>query len=96
MNAQFNLTYIGGENLYPEFFVFFSLTEVVARHCTVSICNLPPEVMLNIFSYLSPQELCRCSQVNSKWAQLAKTGSLWKHLYPVLWARGERCLFYKP
>uniref|UniRef100_A0A8C5P6S5 F-box/LRR-repeat protein 5 n=1 Tax=Leptobrachium leishanense TaxID=445787 RepID=A0A8C5P6S5_9ANUR len=56
---------------------------------STSISHLPPEVMLNIFSYLNPQELCRCLQVNTKWAQLAKTGSLWKHLYPVLWARGD-------
>ncbi|XP_068133766.1 F-box/LRR-repeat protein 5 isoform X2 [Hyperolius riggenbachi] len=63
--------------------------ETVAQPSSISISNLPPEVMLNIFSYLNPQELCRCSQVNSKWAQLAKTGSLWKHLYPVLWARGN-------
>nr|AAH52101.1 Fbxl5-prov protein [Xenopus laevis] len=59
-----------------------------------SISNLPPEVMLNIFSYLNPQDLCRCSQVNTKWAQLAKTGSLWRHLYPVLWARGESVFFF--
>nr|XP_023418939.1 F-box/LRR-repeat protein 5-like isoform X2 [Cavia porcellus] len=45
--------------------------------------------MLSIFSYLNPQELCRCSQVSTKWSQLAKTGSLWKHLYPVHWARGD-------
>ncbi|XP_033015931.1 F-box/LRR-repeat protein 5 isoform X1 [Lacerta agilis] len=55
---------------------------------TTNIVDLPSEVVLTIFSYLSPQELCRCSQVNSKWSQLAKTGSLWKHLYPVHWARG--------
>ncbi|XP_018100147.1 F-box/LRR-repeat protein 5 isoform X1 [Xenopus laevis] len=54
-----------------------------------SISSLPPEVMLNIFTYLNPQDLCRCSQVNTEWAQLAKTGSLWRHLYPVLWARGD-------
>ncbi|KAE8629190.1 hypothetical protein XENTR_v10000390 [Xenopus tropicalis] len=59
------------------------------RKSSASICNLPPEVMLNIFSYLNPQDLCRCSQVNTKWAQLARTGSLWRHLYPVLWARGD-------
>ncbi|XP_037384960.1 F-box/LRR-repeat protein 5 isoform X2 [Talpa occidentalis] len=53
------------------------------------ISHLPPEVMLSIFSYLNPQELCRCSQVSTKWSQLAKTGSLWKHLYPVHWARGD-------
>ncbi|KAK9399034.1 F-box/LRR-repeat protein 5 [Crotalus adamanteus] len=54
-----------------------------------SIVHLPSEVMLTIFSYLSPQELCRCSQVSTKWSQLAKTGFLWKHLYPVHWARGN-------
>lgn len=67
----------------------FLVLEPAAQPSATSICHLPPEVMLKIFSYLNPQELCRCSQVNSKWAQLAKAGSLWKHLYPVLWARGE-------
>uniref|UniRef100_A0A8C6YLG3 F-box/LRR-repeat protein 5 n=1 Tax=Nothoprocta perdicaria TaxID=30464 RepID=A0A8C6YLG3_NOTPE len=56
---------------------------------TANITNLPPEVMLTIFSYLNPQELCQCSQVSLEWSQLAKTGSLWKHLYPVRWARGD-------
>nr|KAF6431219.1 F-box and leucine rich repeat protein 5 [Rousettus aegyptiacus] len=56
---------------------------------STGITHLPPEVMLSIFSYLNPQELCRCSQVSTKWSQLAKTGSLWKHLYPVHWARGD-------
>ncbi|KAM4707719.1 F-box/LRR-repeat protein 5 [Discoglossus pictus] len=63
--------------------------ETKVQQPTTSISHLPPEVILKIFSYLNPQELCRCSQVNTKWAQLAKTGSLWKHLYPVLWARGN-------
>ncbi|KAJ6659384.1 hypothetical protein lerEdw1_019116 [Lerista edwardsae] len=56
---------------------------------STKITHLPSEVMLTIFSYLNSQDLCRCSQVNTKWSQLAKTGSLWKHLYPVHWARGE-------
>ncbi|NXW09482.1 FBXL5 protein, partial [Fregetta grallaria] len=64
-----------------------SETEVTGH--TTNITNLPPEVMLTIFSYLSPQELCQCSQVSTEWSQLAKTGSLWKHLYPVHWARGK-------
>ncbi|XP_061325400.1 F-box/LRR-repeat protein 5 [Pezoporus flaviventris] len=62
-------------------------TEVTGH--TTNITNLPPEVMLTIFSYLNPQELCQCSQVSTEWSQLAKTGSLWKHLYPVRWARGD-------
>uniref|UniRef100_A0A8C2YFQ6 F-box and leucine rich repeat protein 5 n=1 Tax=Coturnix japonica TaxID=93934 RepID=A0A8C2YFQ6_COTJA len=56
---------------------------------TTNITDLPPEVMVTIFSYLNPQELCQCSQVSTEWSQLAKTGSLWKHLYPVRWARGD-------
>uniref|UniRef100_A0A8C8RZ14 F-box/LRR-repeat protein 5 n=1 Tax=Pelusios castaneus TaxID=367368 RepID=A0A8C8RZ14_9SAUR len=62
-------------------------TEVTGH--TTNITHLPPEVMLTVFSYLNPQELCRCSQVSAKWSHLVKTGSLWKHLYPVHWARGD-------
>ncbi|XP_030047067.1 F-box/LRR-repeat protein 5 [Microcaecilia unicolor] len=62
-------------------------TEVTSD--TACISHLPLEVVLKIFSYLNPQDLCRCSQVNTKWSQLTKTGCLWKHLYPVLWARGD-------
>lgn len=68
---------------------FFFISEVEVSEQSTSIIHLPPEVMLSIFSYLNPQELCRCSQVSTKWSQLAKTGSLWKHLYPVHWARGR-------
>ncbi|XP_054996611.1 F-box/LRR-repeat protein 5 isoform X2 [Sorex araneus] len=75
-------------------FFKYSVDEKSDKEAEVSeqstgIAHLPPEVMLSIFSYLNPQELCRCSQVSTKWSQLAKTGSLWKHLYPVLWARGD-------
>ncbi|KAJ8278294.1 hypothetical protein GJAV_G00086060 [Gymnothorax javanicus] len=52
---------------------------------------LPPEVVLKVFHYLSPEDLCRCAQVCTSWAHLAKTGSLWRHLYPVRWARGQYC-----
>ncbi|XP_064419861.1 F-box/LRR-repeat protein 5 isoform X1 [Latimeria chalumnae] len=53
------------------------------------VSQLPPELMLKIFSYLTPQEMCYCSQVCTNWSDLAKTGTLWRHLFPVLWARGE-------
>ncbi|XP_064190268.1 F-box/LRR-repeat protein 5 [Anguilla rostrata] len=52
---------------------------------------LPPEVLLKVFRYLSPEDLCHCGQVCTSWSHLAKTGSLWKHLYPVRWARGQHC-----
>ncbi|KAM3620145.1 uncharacterized protein V6R79_018833 [Siganus canaliculatus] len=56
---------------------------------SVHISQLPTEIMLRLFSYLSPVDLCRCGQVCSSWSELAKTGSLWRHLYPVHWARGD-------
>ncbi|KAJ8377129.1 hypothetical protein SKAU_G00077090 [Synaphobranchus kaupii] len=52
---------------------------------------LPPEVLLKVFRYLGPEDLCRSGQVCTSWSHLAKTGSLWKHLYPVRWARGQYC-----
>ncbi|XP_033123445.1 F-box/LRR-repeat protein 5-like [Anneissia japonica] len=50
---------------------------------------VPDEVMLQVFSYLSPKELCRSSQVCSRWSNLAKDGSLWKHINPMDWAMGD-------
>ncbi|KAJ3599817.1 hypothetical protein NHX12_033771 [Muraenolepis orangiensis] len=52
------------------------------------ISLLPTETLLRLLGYLGPADLCRCSQVCSRWAQLARTGSLWRHLYPVHWATG--------
>uniref|UniRef100_UPI0037E78329 F-box/LRR-repeat protein 5 n=1 Tax=Semicossyphus pulcher TaxID=241346 RepID=UPI0037E78329 len=61
------------------------------KNCNPSthISQLPAEIMLRLFHYLGPVDLCRCSQVCSSWLELAKTGSLWRHLYPVRWARGD-------
>lgn len=59
------------------------------RHCSTHISQLPTEIMLRLFHYLNPEDLCRCSQVCSSWSELAKSGSLWRHLYPVRWARGD-------
>lgn len=59
------------------------------RNSSTHISQLPTEIMLRLFHYLGPEDLCRCSQVCSSWSELAKTGSLWRHLYPVRWARGD-------
>ncbi|XP_072246113.1 F-box/LRR-repeat protein 5 isoform X2 [Leuresthes tenuis] len=59
------------------------------RNSSTYISQLPTEIMLRLFHYLGPNDLCRCSQVCSSWSELAKTGSLWRHLYPVHWARGD-------
>ncbi|XP_051929821.1 F-box/LRR-repeat protein 5 [Hippocampus zosterae] len=57
--------------------------------CSMHVSQLPAEVILRILAYLDPRDLCRCSQVCASWSELAKTGSLWRHLYPVRWARGD-------
>ncbi|KTF71803.1 hypothetical protein cypCar_00048895, partial [Cyprinus carpio] len=53
----------------------------------VSVSVLPQELLLRVFRFLGPEDLCRCGQVCSVWDQVSKTGSLWRHLYPVRWAR---------
>ncbi|XP_052396123.1 F-box/LRR-repeat protein 5 [Carassius gibelio] len=55
----------------------------------VSVSVLPQELLLRVFRFLGPEDLCRCGQVCSVWDQVSKTGSLWRHLYPVRWARGD-------
>ncbi|XP_039607447.1 F-box/LRR-repeat protein 5 [Polypterus senegalus] len=59
------------------------------RKRPAGISSLPPETLLKIFSYLNPDDLCQCSQVCTDWSVIAKTGSLWRHLHPVRWARGD-------
>uniref|UniRef100_A0AAV2KSM6 F-box/LRR-repeat protein 5 n=1 Tax=Knipowitschia caucasica TaxID=637954 RepID=A0AAV2KSM6_KNICA len=63
--------------------------DYVDRNAQAHISQLPTEIMLRLFRYLGPEDLCRCSQVCRSWSELAKTGSLWRHLYPVRWARGD-------
>uniref|UniRef100_A0A672I3M8 F-box/LRR-repeat protein 5 n=1 Tax=Salarias fasciatus TaxID=181472 RepID=A0A672I3M8_SALFA len=63
--------------------------ERIVSNSSAHIFQLPTEIMLRLFRYLGPEDLCRCSQVCSSWSELAKTGSLWRHLYPVRWARGD-------
>ncbi|XP_071961102.1 F-box/LRR-repeat protein 5-like [Antedon mediterranea] len=50
---------------------------------------VPDEVMLQVFSYLNPKELCRCAQVCSTWSYLARDCSLWKHINPMNWVKGD-------
>ncbi|XP_076014361.1 F-box/LRR-repeat protein 5 [Genypterus blacodes] len=60
------------------------------RLSSAHISQLPTEIMLRLLHYLGPEDLCRCSQVCTTWSELTKTGSLWRHLYPVRWARGDQ------
>ena len=51
--------------------------------------SLPSEVLLKIFGYLQPKELCSCAQVCKSWSVVAVDGSLWETLHPARWARGN-------
>lgn len=49
------------------------------------LLSFPSEIMVKIFSYLGPKDLCRCAQVCCLWSQSARDGELWRELYPVRW-----------
>ncbi|KFM78401.1 F-box/LRR-repeat protein 5, partial [Stegodyphus mimosarum] len=53
-----------------------------------SISCLPPEILSHILSFLSPQDLLRCSGVCHLWYDIAHGPSLWKEIYPCFWAHG--------
>ena len=50
---------------------------------------LPSEILLKIFKYLQPRELCRCAQVSRMWSSVAMDPELWAVLHPSRWGRGE-------
>ena len=54
-----------------------------------SLLDLPPELLLRVFNFLSPVDLCRFSQVHPSLHSLAFDGSLWQHLHPIRWANGH-------
>ena len=58
-----------------------------------SLLDLPPELLLRVFSLLSPVDLCHLSQVHPSLHALAFDGSLWQHLHPVRWANGHHQFF---
>ena len=47
--------------------------------------RLPNELLLQIFAYLSPRDLCRCAQVCRQWSEVSWDGLLWQELHPVQW-----------
>lgn len=56
----------------------------------VTALSVPTEILLEIFSYLSPAELGQCAQVCWAWNNAAFSPPLWKAIYPVQWARGKQ------
>jgi hypothetical protein len=45
----------------------------------LSILDLPDEVYLHLFSFLSPIDLCQTSNVCRKWYRLATDDNVWRH-----------------
>ena len=62
----------------------FSLPEIGKQEI-----KLPNEILLHIFKYLQPRELCRCAQVSKGWSAVAMDTELWGVLHPSRWGRGE-------
>jgi len=54
-----------------------------------TIDYLPNELLLNIFSRLTVQDICRCAQVCRLWNSVTKQQVLWTDVLPTYWARGQ-------
>jgi len=63
----------------------FTCNYIETAKITAPILQLPPEIILKVFKYLSPQDLCRCAQVNLLFSKVAFDGMLWQHVHPVKW-----------
>jgi len=57
---------------------------------------LPNELLLNIFSRLSVQDICRCAQVCQLWNHLTHQKVLWTDFLPIDWAQGELFVLMVP
>ena len=66
------------------------------HHRRPSLLDLPPELLLTIFSHLSPRDLCNLSLVHPKLHPLTFDPSLWQHLHPIRWANGHLQFFPPP
>ncbi|GAB6031027.1 hypothetical protein CHUAL_007845 [Chamberlinius hualienensis] len=49
----------------------------------------PAEIVLKIFSYLSPPDLGRCARVCSRWRSISRQPVLWRKILPVQWAKDD-------
>lgn len=55
----------------------------IRLHSNGSIEGLPDEMLLNIFGYLSPNDLLSCARVSKRWLYLAKDNLLWENIYKL-------------
>ena len=71
-----------------KYFPFAAQDTSIAEYEEPKI-SLPYEILLKIFKYLQPKELCRCAQVSKFWSVVAMDTSLWFVLHPSKWGRGD-------
>lgn len=58
-----------------------SITYKAIQRGKMSIHDIPGEIMMNIFSYLLPQDLILASQVCKTWHRLANDNTLWRPIF---------------
>lgn len=61
---------------------------LVEEQQTTGFNDLPPEMAIKIFSYLSPFERTKCAQVSKEWNMMIYSPQLWREVYPTNWAKG--------
>ena len=61
-------------------------TPTEGKKWMLNITELPEDVILNIFVYLSPKDLLRCAVVCRDWNIFALKPRLWKKIQPTKWA----------
>lgn len=59
---------------------------------TTKVTDLPQELLLDVFSYLMPNDLANCARICREWNDLAYDPSLWREVHPVEWAQGRKRL----
>ena len=59
---------------------------------TAPICNLPANIMLQVFNYLNVKTLCTLSTVCRRWYHLVCDRALWKYVDLRLWPLSLRTL----
>eukprot|EP01121_Diplochlamys_sp_Union-15-3_P018753 TRINITY_DN6898_c0_g1_i2.p1 TRINITY_DN6898_c0_g1~~TRINITY_DN6898_c0_g1_i2.p1 ORF type:complete len:690 (+),score=101.02 TRINITY_DN6898_c0_g1_i2:147-2072(+) len=50
--------------------------------------DIPYDILLSIFSYLTPEKLCGISLVSKAWHLASRSGALWRQLYSIRWGSG--------
>lgn len=71
-------------------------TTETAPDPATNFTSLPEEILVLIFSHLSPRELLSCGGVNRLCRKIVFSSVFWKALYPTQWARGIWSFDYIP